>query len=65
VRSPSPIPENSYGVYPAELAEMIIRAVTVIALVAAAVRIDDDALTDFEAGDFRAKFVDDAYELVS
>jgi hypothetical protein len=44
---------------------MIIRAVTVIALVAAAVRIDDDALTDFEAGDFRAKFVDDAYELVS
>jgi len=44
---------------------MIIRAVTVVALVAAAVRVDGDALTDFEAGDFRAELVDDAYKLVS
>jgi len=65
VRSPSPIPEKSYDVCVADLAEMIIRAMTVVALVTAAVWIDDDALTDSEAGDFRAEFVDGAYELVS
>lgn len=44
---------------------MSIRAVTVIALVASAIRIDGDALADFETGHFRSDLVDLAYKLVS
>lgn len=44
---------------------MIIRIVTVVALVAALVGIDGDSLADSKAGDFRPDPVDRTYELVS
>lgn len=66
VRGPSPVPESSYSVvYTASFAKVIISIMAVIALVASAVRVGGDALTDLEDGHFRSDSVDRTYEFVS